>query len=48
MDEEIRLKQSEILDKQNLLTSKDQEISLQEAIIDQKEDAIITLDTLIE
>jgi chemotaxis protein MotB len=48
LDEEIRLKQSEIIDKQNLLTSKDQEISLQEAIIDQKEDAIITLDTLIE
>ena len=47
LDEEIKTKQSEIQEKQTLLSSRDQEISLQDAIIDQKEETIVTLDSLI-
>ncbi len=48
LDEEIQVKQSEISEKENLLSSKDQEISLQGALINQKEETILTLDDLIE
>ncbi|MCH1611906.1 MAG: OmpA family protein, partial [Flavobacteriales bacterium] len=47
LDEEIKIKQSEIQEKQTLLSSRDQQISLQDAIIDQKEETIVTLDSLI-
>ncbi len=48
LDDEIQIKQSEIFEKENLLSSKDQEISLQDALIDQKDEKILTLDDLIE
>ncbi len=48
LDYEIQIKQSEIFEKEDLLSSKDQEISLQDALIDQKDEKILTLDDLIE
>ncbi len=48
LDYEIQIKQSEIFEKEDLLSSKDQEISLQDTLIDQKDEKILTLDDLIE
>ena len=48
LDEEIQIKQSEIRDKEVMLSSKDQELSIQDALIEQKEETISSLDNLIE
>jgi chemotaxis protein MotB len=48
LDQEIRAKLSEISEKENLITSKDQEILIQDELLKQKDETIITLDDLID
>jgi len=48
LDQEIRAKLSEISEKENLITSKDQEILIQDELLKQKDETILTLDDLID
>jgi chemotaxis protein MotB len=48
LDQEIRTKLSEISEKENLITSKDQEILIQDELLKQKDETILTLDDLID
>ena len=48
LDQEIRDKLSEISEKENLITSKDQEILIQDELLKQKDETILTLDDLID
>ena len=48
LDQEIRAKLSEISEKESLITSKDQEILIQDELLKQKDETILTLDDLID
>ena len=48
LDQEIRAKLYEISEKENLITSKDQEILIQDELLKQKDETILTLDDLID